>query len=106
MIQYTSAREVTRLVQSSSRIGHTLGGTSRGIILTITPDDILESAVLIQRAKEGRLERPVIHEKAIDVLAHQIIGMLMQQRRMTIEEILKLVRRSYHFRYVGVVESE
>src|SRR3989441_840056 len=100
IIQYTSPRETTRLVQRIGRSGHTLGGTSRGIILTITPDDILESAVLIQRAKEGRLERPIIHEKALDVLAHQIIGMLMQQRRMTIEEILQLVRRSYPFREV------
>src|SRR2546426_651736 len=88
IIQYTSPRETTRLVQRIGRSGHTLGGTSRGIILTITPDDILESAVLIQRAKEGRLERPIIHEKALDVLAHQIIGMLMQQRRMTVEQIL------------------
>src|SRR6266705_2671891 len=106
IIQYTSPRETTRLVQRVGRSGHTLGGTSRGIILTITPDDILESAVLIQRAKEGRLERPIIHEKALDVLAHQIIGMLMQQRRMTIEEILQLVRRSYPFRDLEVSELE
>src|SRR6266487_470064 len=106
IIQYTSPRETTRLVQRIGRSGHTLGGTSRGIILTITPDDILESAVLIQRAKEGRLERPIIHEKALDVLAHQIIGMLMQQRRMTIEEILQLVRRSYPFRDLEVGELE
>ena len=106
IIQYTSPRETTRLVQRIGRSGHTLGGTSRGIILTITPDDILESAVLIQRAKEGRLERPIIHEKALDVLAHQIIGMLMQQRRMTVEEILRLVRRSYPFRDLEVGELE
>ncbi len=106
IIQYTSPRETTRLVQRIGRSGHTLGGTSRGIILTITPDDILESAVLIQRAKEGRLERPIIHEKALDVLAHQIIGMLMQQRRMTIEEILQLVRRSYPFRDLEIGELE
>src|SRR5438094_4678770 len=106
IIQYTSPRETTRLVQRIGRSGHTLGGTSRGVILTITPDDILESAVLIQRAKEGRLERPIIHEKALDVLAHQIIGMLMQQRRMTVEEILRLVRRSYPFRDLEVGELE
>src|SRR5205809_2567071 len=106
IIQYTSPRETTRLVQRIGRSGHTLGGTSRGIILTITPDDILESAVLIQRAKEGRLERPIIHEKALDVLAHQIIGMLMQQRRMTVEEILQLVRRSYSFRELQTDELD
>src|SRR2546425_8616775 len=98
IIQYTSPRETTRLVQRIGRSGHTLGGTSRGIILTTSPDDILESAVLISRAKQGRLERPIIHEKALDVLAHQIIGILLQERRMTAEQILHLVQRSYPFR--------
>ena len=98
IIQYTSPRETTRLVQRIGRSGHTLGGTSRGIILTTSPDDILESAVLIARAKAGRLERPIIHEKALDVLAHQIIGILLQERRMTSEQILQLVHRSYPFR--------
>src|SRR5947199_6525325 len=98
IIQYTSPRETTRLVQRIGRSGHTLGGTSRGIILTTSPDDILESAVLISRAKQGRLERPIIHEKALDVLAHQIIGILLQERWMTAEQILHLVQRSYPFR--------
>ncbi|MBO0889203.1 helicase, partial [Candidatus Bathyarchaeota archaeon] len=98
IIQYTSPRETTRLVQRIGRSGHTLGGTSRGIILTTSPDDILESAVLISRARAGRLERPIIHEKALDVLAHQIIGILLQERRMSSERILQLVQRSYPFR--------
>jgi ATP-dependent helicase Lhr and Lhr-like helicase len=106
IIQYTSPRETTRLVQRIGRSGHTLGGTSRGIILTTSPDDILESAVLISRAKAGRLERPIIHEKALDVLAHQIIGILLQQRRITSEEILALVRRSYPFRELEPSELE
>ncbi len=98
VIQYTSPRETARLVQRIGRSGHTLGGTSKGIILTISADDVLESAVLIERAKAGRLERPIIHEKALDVLAHQIAGLLLQKRRMTLDEILELVRRSYPFR--------
>src|SRR5207244_10187930 len=63
IVQYTSPRETTRLVQRVGRSGHTLGGTSRGIILTITTDDILESSVLIQRANEGSLEPTMSHEK-------------------------------------------
>src|SRR2546422_782947 len=104
IVQYTSPRETTRLVQRVGRSGHTLGGTSRGVILTINTDDILESAVLIQRAREGRLERPIIHEKAYDVLAHQIIGLLLQKGRMTLEEIGEVVHRSYPFREINPVE--
>src|SRR5881398_1096086 len=104
IIQYTSPRETTRLVQRVGRSGHTLGGTSRGVILTINTDDIQESAVLIERAREGRLERPIIHEKAYDVLAHQIIGLLLQKGRMTVEEIGDVVHRSYPFREIDPVE--
>ena len=104
IIQYTSPRETTRLVQRIGRSGHTLGGTSRGVILTINTDDILESAVLIQRAREGRLEKPIIHEKPYDVLAHQIIGLLLQKGRMTLEEIIEIVHRSYPFRDLDPVE--
>src|SRR6059036_318597 len=104
IVQFTSPRETTRLVQRVGRSGHTLGGTSRGVILTINTDDILESAVLIQRAREGRLERPIIHEKAYDVLAHQIIGLLLQKGRMTVEEIGEIVHRSYPFREIDQVE--
>ena len=106
VIQYTSPRETTRLVQRVGRSGHTLGGTSKGVILTISPDDILESAVMIDRAKHGRLERPIIHEKALDVLAHQLAGLLLQKGRMTPDEILELVRRSYPFRDLEEHELE
>jgi ATP-dependent Lhr-like helicase len=106
IIQYTSPRETTRLVQRVGRSGHTLGGTSRGIILTTSTDDILESAVLIERAREGRLERPILHERAYDVLAHQIVGLLLQKGRMTLEEISTIVHRSYPFRELDPVELD
>jgi len=106
IVQFTSPRETTRLVQRIGRSGHTLGGTSRGTILTMGTDDTLESAVLIQRALAGRLERPVIHEKAYDVLAHQIIGVLLQRRRITLEDLAAIFKRSYPFRNLELADLE
>src|SRR5438128_8705573 len=106
IIQYTSPRETTRLVQRVGRSGHTLRGTPRGTILTTSPDDVLESAVLAKRANEGRLERPVIHDKALDVLAHQIVGILIQKRQQSLEDMLQLVKRSYPFRDLEPNELE
>lgn len=106
IVQFTSPRETTRLVQRIGRSGHTLKGTARGVVLTIGTDDILESAILVKRAREGRLERPVIHEKAYDVLAHQIVGLLLQKRRMTLEEIAQVVQRTYSFRELRPDELE
>src|SRR5437867_2601161 len=106
IVQFTSPRETTRLIQRIGRSGHTLGGTSRGTILTMGTDDTLESAILVQRALAGRLERPVIHEKPYDVLAHQIIGRLLQKRRMTVEELLAIFKRSYPYRNLELDEVE
>ncbi len=106
IVQFTSPRETTRLVQRIGRSGHTLRGTAQGTVLTIGTDDVLESAILVKRAQEGRLERPIFHEKAYDVLAHQTIGLLLQKRRLTLEEILNVVRRSYPFREISVEELE
>src|SRR6266849_6772621 len=106
IVQFTSPRETTRLVQRIGRSGHTLGGTSRGTILTMGTDDTLESAVLIQRALAGRLERPVIHERAYDVLAHQIIGVLLQRRRITLEDLAAIFKRSYPFRNLELADLE
>ncbi len=106
IVQFTSPRETTRLVQRMGRSGHTLGGTSRGTVLTIGTDDILESAILVTRARESRLERPVVHEKAWDVLAHQIVGLLLQKRRVSLDEMLQIFRRSYPFREIDVNELE
>ncbi|TMI23162.1 DEAD/DEAH box helicase, partial [Candidatus Bathyarchaeota archaeon] len=106
IVQFTSPRETTRLVQRMGRSGHTLGGTSRGTVLTIGTDDILESVILVRRAREGRLERPIIHEKAWDVLAHQIVGLLLQKRRVSLDEMLQIFRRSYPFRETDAKELE
>ncbi len=106
IVQFTSPRETTRLVQRVGRSGHTLGGTSRGTILTMGTDDTLESAILVQRALAGRLERPIIHEKPYDVLAHQIVGILLQKRRITLEEMLSIVKRSYPYRDLEPEELE
>src|SRR5213594_4271695 len=106
IVQFTSPRETTRLVQRVGRSGHTLGGTSRGTILATSPDDVLESDVLAKRASEGRLERPVIHDKALDVLAHQIVGILIQKRQQSLEDMLQLVKRSYPFRDLEPNELE
>ena len=106
IVQFTSPRETTRLVQRVGRSGHTIRGTSRGTILTMGTDDTLESAILVQRALAGRLERPVIHEKPYDVLSHQVIGILLQKRRITVDELSVIVRRSYPYRNLEPDELE
>ena len=56
VIQYTSPRQVTRLLQRIGRSGHKVGEKSKGIIIATDPDDILESMVIAKKALKEELE--------------------------------------------------
>jgi len=100
VIQYMSPREATRLIQRIGRSGHQIGSSARGHIIATWADDIIESAVLIKHAKDELLERVKIHEDALDVLAHQIVGLILDTKKISMEEAYKTVRRSYPYRNV------
>ncbi len=98
IVQYMSPREATRLIQRVGRSGHKITGIPKGTIISGSADDILESAILIQRANSERLEKLRMHERALDVLAHQIVGIVMDQGATPLDNILETVRRSYAYR--------
>lgn len=98
IIQYMSPREATRLIQRVGRSGHRIRGVPKGCIIAGWADDILESSTIVNRAKNEELERVKIHENALDVLAHQIIGMLLDSKQMKLEEVYRIVRNSYPYR--------
>ena len=98
IIQYMSPREATRLIQRIGRSGHKITGTPKGTIISTSADDILESAVLTRRSHSERLERVKVHDQALDVLAHQIVGIVIDQGATPLDNILESVRRSYPYR--------
>lgn len=97
-IQYNSPREVTRLVQRIGRSGHRIGRVSEGVVIVIDSDDGLEATVIAKRAINEVLEEVLIPENSYDVLMHQIAGLAIEYGRMSLEEALKLIKKSYPFR--------
>jgi ATP-dependent Lhr-like helicase len=98
VIQYLSPRQVSSLIQRVGRSGHRLDMLSKGTIITAFPDDTLESIASIRSAYEGKIEPVLIHECALDVLAHQVAGVLMDKGTATTKEVLEIVRRAYPYR--------
>lgn len=98
VIQYMSPRQVSPFVQRIRRSGHRLGEKSIGIVLSVSPEDILESAVTIRKASAMELEETKIHENALDVLTHQIVGLTLDSDRVSEEEASRIVRRAYPYR--------
>ena len=61
-------------------------------------DDTLEAMVIARRALEENLEPVSMPEKPLDVLAHQLVGLLIQKGRWYIHEILELFTKAYPYR--------
>jgi ATP-dependent Lhr-like helicase len=98
VIQYMSPRQVTRLIQRVGRSGHRVGRVANGIIITMDSDDTLEALVIARMAPNEELEPVQIPQKPYDVLAHQIAGMLMKQRRLTFYEVIETFKRAYPYK--------
>jgi len=98
VIQYLSPRQVCSLIQRVGRSGHKLDMTSKGVIVTAFSDDIMEALTAVRLAYKGQLEPLQIHENALDVIAHQIAGILLDKSRTTIDEILEISQRAYAYR--------
>ncbi len=98
VIQYNSPRQVTRLLQRVCRSGHWLELIAKGVIICMDSDDLWESIVISRRALNEELEEIEIPNSPLDVLAHQLAGLLIYRGKWGIDELLSLLRESYPYR--------
>ena len=98
VIQYMSPRQVTRLIQRVGRSGHRIGRMADGVIVALDSDDTLEAMVIARRALQENLEPVSIPEKPLDVLAHQLVGLLIQKGRWYLNEIMEVVTKAYPYK--------
>lgn len=97
VMQYGSPHQVFRLIQRVGRSGHSLDKKPRGIIFTNDFDDYLESQVLSVFAQNGRIEKKLVERGAYDVIAHQVVGLLLDFGRLELGRIHSILSRSYAY---------
>ena len=97
VIQYQSPKQATKIIQRIGRSSHTIGGKPSGCIIAVWSDDILESAVILKKALVEELEEPQIHYNALDVLAHQIVGLVLTHGSLPIKEIYDIIVKAYPY---------
>ena len=89
-----SPKSVARALQRIGRSGHKLHERSKGRIIVLDRDDLVECALILKEAVEKKIDRLHIPQNCLDVLAQQIFGILIAD---TWEEtaLFDLVRKSY-----------
>ena len=92
-----SPKSVARTLQRTGRSGHRLHETTKGRIIVLNRDDLVECAVLLKSALEHRIDRLRIPQNALDVLAQHVFGMAIDGI-IHIGELHSVVRRSYCYR--------
>ena len=98
VIQYMSPRQVVKIIQRVGRSGHSTEATAKGCIIGLSPDDILEGAVIVAHAISGKIELPRTNSNALDVLAHQVAGIILDKGTVRFGEIFRLVSRAYPYK--------
>lgn len=106
VIQYSSPREVSRLLQRVGRAGHKIGLVSSGSIIATCADDVAEACAIARRAAAQELEEIKIHERPADVLANQIVGLEIDFGDISQEKVHQIVARAYPFRKLTAEELD
>ena len=89
-----SPKSVARALQRIGRSGHQLHDTTKGRMIVLDRDDLIECSVLLKSAIEKKIDRLHIPTNCLDVLAQQIDGMALQQVWEE-KELYKLVKKSF-----------
>jgi len=93
-IQYGSPHQVFRLVQRVGRSGHSLDKIPKGIVFPVDFDDNLESEVIKVLADNRWIEDKKMEKGALDVIAHQIVGLCLDKGPMKLKDVHRILGRS------------
>ncbi len=97
VVQINSPRAIAVTLQRVGRSGHWRGAVPKGRLFATTRDDLLECAALVRAVRQGDLDRLVIPDSPLDVLAQQIVAACSAEE-WDEDAIFALVRRAYPYR--------
>ncbi len=106
VVQVETPPSVASGLQRVGRAGHQVGAVSRGIVFPKYRGDLVTSAVVTARMREGLIEDLRIPRTPIDVLAQQIVACVAMDE-WTFDGLLAMARRAAPFATLteGVLEA-
>jgi ATP-dependent helicase Lhr and Lhr-like helicase len=103
--QIGSPRSVAVALQRAGRSGHWRGATPKARFFATTRDELLECAALVRAIRLGELDRIIIPESPLDVLAQQIVAACAADDWAE-DDLFALVRRAYPYRNLTRAEFD
>jgi ATP-dependent helicase Lhr and Lhr-like helicase len=97
VVQVNSPRSIAVTLQRVGRSGHWRGAIPKGRLFATTRDDLLECAALVRAIRQGDLDRLIIPESPLDILAQQIVAACSAEE-WSEDEMFALARRAYPYR--------
>ncbi|WP_328470182.1 ATP-dependent helicase [Streptomyces sp. NBC_00448] len=96
VVQVESPPSVASGLQRVGRAGHQVGAVSTGVVFPKYRGDLVQSAVVTERMREGAIESLRVPSNPLDVLAQQIVAMTALDT-WDVDELLALVRQAAPF---------
>src|SRR5215510_10976385 len=97
VVQINSPRAIAVALQRVGRSGHWRGAVPKGRFFATTRDDLLEAASLVHAIRQGDLDRLIIPESPLDVLAQQIVAACAAEEWGEVA-LFDLVQHAYPYR--------
>jgi ATP-dependent helicase Lhr and Lhr-like helicase len=96
VVQIESPPSVASGLQRVGRAGHQVGETSRGVLFPKHRGDLVQTAVAVERMRDGAIEALRVPANPLDVLAQQVVAVTAQDQ-WDADELYAVVRRSAPF---------
>jgi len=92
-----SPRSIGVALQRFGRSGHWRGAVPKGRFFPTTRDELIECAALVRSIHQGELDRLIIPESPLDILAQQMVAMCSAEE-WNEDELFEVVTRAYPYR--------
>jgi ATP-dependent helicase Lhr and Lhr-like helicase len=92
-----SPKSVARALQRIGRSGHKLHDESKGRIIAMDRDDLVECSVLLKAAIDKKIDKIQIPMNAFDVLAQQVFGLALEDR-IKVKDAYNIIKKSYPYK--------
>lgn len=103
--QISSPRSIAAFLQRVGRSGHSVDKIPKGKLFPLTCDELVECVAIMDSIRRGELDRIIMPEKPLDILAQQIVAETAC-REYTEPELFALVTKAYPYRDLTRKEFE